>query len=95
MPQEVAAKAQAIWDAIPPQRQETLLRNVWCPNCAKMTTITDFTGRVETGDLVLTGTCAACGGRVARVIEDVHLRPPVSLANPSPNDKLNLESLNG
>ena len=36
---------------------------------AKMTTITNFTGRVERGDLVLKGTCSTCGGDVARLIE--------------------------
>jgi len=34
-----------------------------------MTTITDFQGRVERGDLILTGSCATCGGKVARLIE--------------------------
>ena len=69
MKHTLTQKAKAMWEAIPSQRQEMLLRNVWCPNCAKATTMTHFTGQVETGDLVLTGTCATCGGRVARVIE--------------------------
>jgi hypothetical protein len=29
----------------------------------------DFSGREEQGGLVLSGFCAACGGKVARVIE--------------------------
>jgi hypothetical protein len=33
------------------------------------TTIVQFTGRIEQGDLVLDGRCISCGGPVARVIE--------------------------
>jgi len=62
-------EARAQWDAIPPQTREQLLNNVWCPHCSDVTTITDFKGHVERGDLVLKGSCATCGGDVARVIE--------------------------
>ncbi len=34
-----------------------------------MTTIVDFTGGVEGGDLVLRGKCKTCGEKVARLIE--------------------------
>jgi len=36
--------AQLLWDAIPPHFQERLLRNVSCPHCDDMTTMTDGTG---------------------------------------------------
>lgn len=32
-------------------------------------TITHFTGRIERGDLILTGQCIQCHGEVARVVE--------------------------
>jgi hypothetical protein len=66
---EFTGKAKAMWDAIPPQIQERILTNVWCGHCSKATTITNFSGRVEKGDLILTGQCATCGGKVARLIE--------------------------
>jgi hypothetical protein len=69
MNDQFTAKAKAIWGSIPPQMQKKLLSNVWCSHCAEITTITNFEGRVEMGDLVLKGTCATCGGSVARVIE--------------------------
>jgi hypothetical protein len=70
MNDQFTAEAKAIWDSIPPQIQKKLLSNVWCPHCAEITTITDFEGKVKMGDLVLSGTCATCGGNVARVIEN-------------------------
>jgi hypothetical protein len=69
MSDKFTGKAKAIWDAIPPQAQERILNNVWCVHCSKGTTITDFKGSVEKGDLILTGQCVTCGGKVARLIE--------------------------
>jgi hypothetical protein len=69
MSQHFTPEARALWQAIPPDKQELLLSTVWCGQCAEMTTITEFSGREEQGDLVLTGICAACGGPVARLIE--------------------------
>ena len=69
MSSEFTAEAKALWDSIPLQIQEQLVNNVWCSHCSGITTITDFKGGVEEGDLVLTGSCAKCGGSVARVIE--------------------------
>jgi hypothetical protein len=62
-------KAKSLWNSISPGKQELLLNNVWCTNCIKTTTITNYDGKVEGDDLILTGTCAMCGGKVARVIE--------------------------
>lgn len=66
---EFTEDAQAHWESIPPHVREQLLRNVWCGHCAEVTTIVEFTGGVERGDLVLRGRCATCGGEVVRVIE--------------------------
>lgn len=49
--------------------RQRLLANVWCGHCARETTVTDITGRIQRGNLLLTGRCARCGGEVARVIE--------------------------
>ena len=67
-------EAEKLWQAISPDKQELLLQNVWCGQCAETTTITDFSGRGEQGDFVLTGICAACGETVFRLIEtgDLH-----------------------
>ena len=62
-------KARAMWRAISPETREKIPNNVWCIQCRKGTTMTDFSGRVKKGDLVLTGRCATCGGEVARLIE--------------------------
>ncbi|MBS1251940.1 MAG: hypothetical protein MAG451_00974 [Anaerolineales bacterium] len=66
---EFTVEARAQWESIPAQIRERLLSNVWCGHCSNVTTITDFKGHVERGDLVLTGKCATCGCEVARVIE--------------------------
>lgn len=62
-------KAQALWNSIPKEDQYVLLTNVWCTNCRKAVTITNYNGRLEGNSLVLTGKCSVCSGIVARVIE--------------------------
>lgn len=62
-------RAKAMWDVIPPQMQQRIVENVWCTRCRTAVTITDFSGHVEKGDLILSGRCATCGGKVARLIE--------------------------
>ena len=69
MTSEFTSKARAMWDTIPQQSQEQILKNVWCVHCSGATTITDFKGTVEKGDLILRGSCVNCGGDVARLIE--------------------------
>ncbi|TPG88094.1 hypothetical protein EAH72_33760 [Pseudomonas caspiana] len=46
-----------------------LVTNVWCTQCRDATTIADFSGRIERGNLVLQGRCETCASAVARVIE--------------------------
>ena len=69
MKAEFTARAKAIWDSIPRHMQDKLLANVWCGRCKGETTIVDFNGHVERGDVVLRGSCAKCGSEVVRVIE--------------------------
>jgi hypothetical protein len=63
---EPAAK---LWKAIPADIKKLLLANVWCGQCSDATIITNFTGVVRKGDLLLVGKCARCHGDVARLIE--------------------------
>lgn len=61
--------AAKLWAAIPADRKKQLLSNVWCGKCSHAVTITNFTGAVKAGDLLLVGKCAECHGDVARLIE--------------------------
>ena len=63
-------KAKKIWEAIPGDIQFKILNNVWCVHCRKESSIGNLNGKVESGMLVLRGTCTTCGGDVARVIEN-------------------------
>lgn len=61
--------ARQRWESIPADVRQRLLSNVWCGHCSHETTITNFTGTLKGGDLLLVGQCAECQGDVARVIE--------------------------
>jgi hypothetical protein len=61
--------AFALWSRISPEHKKLLLSNVWCGACRHGVTITNFTGAVKSGNLLLVGKCAECHGDVARVIE--------------------------
>jgi hypothetical protein len=60
--------AKKHWDSIPSDIQEQLINNVFCVRC-KLTSIVDFTGKMDGVDLILEGSCKKCGGKVARLIE--------------------------
>ncbi len=57
------------WESIPDDIRQRLLANVWCGQCCHEVTITNFSGTIKGGDLLLVGKCAQCNGDVARVIE--------------------------
>jgi hypothetical protein len=61
--------AAKLWAAIPADTRKQLLSNVWCGKCQHEVTITNFSGAVKAGDLLLVGKCSICQGDVARVIE--------------------------
>jgi hypothetical protein len=46
-----------------------LLSNVWCGKCRHEVTITNFSGAVRAGNLLLVGLCSECRSDVARVAE--------------------------
>ena len=61
--------ARQRWESIPVDIRKRLLANVWCGDCRHEVIITNFTGAIKGGDLLLVGKCAECHGDVARVIE--------------------------
>ena len=61
--------AATLWATIPTDTKHLLLANVWCSRCRHGVTITNFTGVVKAGELLLVGLCSECRGDVARVIE--------------------------
>ncbi|MFH0924311.1 MAG: hypothetical protein V1872_01545 [bacterium] len=69
MDKKFTPDAKIIWDSIPSQIQDKLLKNVWCPKCSKITTIINFEGKIVMKDLILTGACTICESKVARLIE--------------------------
>jgi hypothetical protein len=62
-------QAKALWDRIPEAYQQKLLSNVYCTHCRDSVTITNYTGTVKGGNLLLVGLCAVCRTDVARLIE--------------------------
>ena len=63
------APAAKLWKRLPEQARKLYLSNVWCGKCRPEVTITNFSGTVKAGDLLLVGLCSECHGDVARVIE--------------------------
>jgi hypothetical protein len=61
--------AAKLWANIPTDCKKQLLSNVWCGKCRHEVTITNFSGAVKAGNLLLVGLCSECRGDVARVIE--------------------------
>lgn len=69
MNDQFTPQARKLWERIPKNIREELLANVWCATCRNMTSITDYAGNVEKGDLILEGKCKQCCNDVARLIE--------------------------
>ena len=61
--------AAKLWRSIPAEARRRLLSNIWCVDCPPSVTITNFTGVVKSGDLLLVGQCSECRRDVARLIE--------------------------
>ena len=61
--------AAKLWAKVPAHAKKRLLSNVWCGKCRHEVTITNFTGAVKGGDLLLVGLCSECRGDVARLVE--------------------------
>ena len=67
--QKFTALAATLWENIPDDTRKKLLSTVWCGRCHHEVTITNFTGAVKSGHLLLVGSCSDCRGDVAREIE--------------------------
>jgi uncharacterized CHY-type Zn-finger protein len=65
---EFSTAAAKLWEVIPSDSKKLLLSNVWCGKCRHEVTITNFTGVVKSGDLLLVGKCSDCHGYVARIL---------------------------
>ena len=70
--------ARQRWETIPANIRQRLLSNVWCGHCRHETTITDFSGAIKGGDLLLVGKCTECLDDVARVTEGSQLSMPLT-----------------
>lgn len=66
---EFSTAAAKLWAGIPADSKKTLLSSVWCGKCGHAVTITNFTGVVKNGGLLLVGKCSECRHDVAKVIE--------------------------
>ncbi len=60
--------AEQLWSRFSPDVQRMILNSSYCPNCS-ITSIIDFTTKLDEYDLVLTGKCSKCGISIERVVE--------------------------
>jgi len=72
--EKFTTEAAILWGGIPIKIQEKILKNVFCFNCRAVVEIVNYTGIVETGDLILEGSCAVCGKKVVRSLETSEIR---------------------
>ena len=67
---EFTPAALARWARIPNAGKEAILAEVWCGRCSTGVLIREARGELHrSGDIILRGSCAICGGAVCRVIE--------------------------
>lgn len=62
-------KAMQRFNQIPDDLKSKILSNVYCSHCNNTVKIVDFTATMDKGDLILSGECDRCSGKVARLIE--------------------------
>lgn len=74
--------ATKLWATIPNHTKNLLLSNVWCGKCRHEVTITNFSGVIKSGNLLLVGVCSECRGDVARVIDQSCSTPSVLRGQP-------------
>ncbi len=67
--------AKPLWDTVPPDAQEHILKHVWCGHCLSGQRILDFTGVEDAGDIILRGFCQECGHVIVRLIETSQAPP--------------------
>ena len=62
-------QAKRIWESLDFRKRVMVLNGVHCANCPRAVAMQLQHGKVEKGDLILTGRCLECGGVVARLVE--------------------------
>lgn len=67
-------EAKRIWESISADIREQILDTVWCGQCRKISSMVSFSGKIESGLLVLRGSCTQCGGVVVRFTGTKKLR---------------------
>jgi hypothetical protein len=66
---EFTPQAAKLWHTLTEESKLILLTHVICSKCRHVVTIKNYSGTVVAGDLLLSGQCAECHGKVARLIE--------------------------
>ncbi|KIL38519.1 hypothetical protein SD70_26000 [Gordoniibacillus kamchatkensis] len=61
--------ALRFWNAIPKEKRDHILNNVFCGNCLDVVRIVDCSIYNDANGLLLRGKCNKCGNSVAQVIE--------------------------
>ena len=68
------SKAEKLWRSIEEDGRGQLLNMVWCSHCSETSSMSDFSGKIESGLLVLRGKCAKCNCDVVRFTGTPKLR---------------------
>ncbi|MGE3312794.1 MAG: DUF5679 domain-containing protein [Limisphaerales bacterium] len=66
---ESTPTAAVLWGVIPREARERILANVFCVKCRRSSTMVNFTGEEQNGDVILRGACANCGHDAVRLLE--------------------------
>jgi hypothetical protein len=66
-------EAAILWSSVPEEAKPKILKNVFCAECMDTVEIVNYNGTAKKGDLILTGKCGKCGGKVVRVLETSEL----------------------
>jgi hypothetical protein len=78
---EFTPEAREKLDSLPKGSLKKILSNCWCPHCKKGSKMEIESARTIQCDLLLSGICKMCGGKMNRIVEtvdaDPHRRPPV------------------
>ena len=71
---QFSAPAAKLWAGISNSAKKDLLSSVWCGKCRHEVTITNFSGTVSSGNLLLVGVCAECHSDIAKLTLGAELR---------------------
>jgi len=68
-PENFTPRALLLWSIVPKEARVRILKSVFCTRCRTSVEIVNYKGTEKNGDVVLTGSCKACGHVVVRVVE--------------------------